>query len=442
MRNRFRSSFFLAFLMAINCALLLVSSGAGSVIAHNDKLATFPAAGSPIRIEIDSPNCAVWDYCEENPELRLGVFGPEGFVENYTIHLSIGAKKMEFDTNPANTTLGKTGESGVEVVFWAESEEGKIFAKDSFHLRNLQVEDKFLFEILGKRWESSAPGCSVVWKIFPKTDLYTSGWAQVINDPNQLYTEIDYTLLAGRLIWDGKVDASLCDNSGLLRSGVASQCGLEAAREAVLAWQNEANAVIQGASLQAGIPARLLKGLIGQESQFYSGWERKDEYGLGMISERGVDMLLYWNPSYYKEKCEQFLGKGTCAAGYLNLTKNYQAQLIGLVLKDIGSLQEYRLLAQTLYAGCHQSAQLVRNYTKKEASEVADYATMWRITMGIYHSGCGCVGDAMEAAWESYEFENTGLKNQQLKWVDIADNLDKDCLNAVDYFDKIVRYGG
>ena len=151
----------------------------------------------------------------------------------------------------------------------------------------------------------------------------------------------------------------------------------------VLLWQNENNSLISQAALNAYIPAWLLKGLIAQESQYWPQWNLKDEYGLGMLTELGVDMTFKWNYGFFLEKCSSIYSKPYCSQGYIFISDTAKKFLGGRVLNEVGTSTEYRLLAETLYASCLQSAQLVRNVTKKNHAR-------WPVTKicGVFLWGC------------------------------------------------------
>jgi hypothetical protein len=62
---------------------------------------------------------------------------------------------------------------------------------------------------------------------------------------------------------------------------------------------------------------------------------------------------------------------------------------------------------------------------------VADFETLWRITLGIYHAGCGCMGTAIKESWKE--------SSTTLTWSRISNHLTGTCAGAIDYFDKIVE---
>lgn len=196
-------------------------------------------------------------------------------------------------------------------------------------------------------------------------------------------------------------------------------------------WQNAYDAEILNAGNAEFIPPKLLKGVIAVESQFWPLWEIEGEYGLGMITEDGVDMLLKWNQSYFYEKCSDLYLHDLCKYGYFGLKDRQLTSLIGYALQDIGTEKEYQLIAGTLNAATVQTSQLILNYTSFTPNEVADFETLWRITLGIYHAGCGCMGEAIKESWDK--------SKTTLAWSDISAHLTGTCSGAKDYFDKVIQ---
>lgn len=386
-----------------------------------------------IRIEVEALNCPVWGYCDAVPQLRFTLSGADLENGGYLLYVVIEDKVYEFTEGGGVINVEETSSEGVKVTYWAESATSAYaLADSSFRMRYIPSGRQFVFQLLGEQWLDEIPGGVLVWEMFPSMEIFEYGWAQRITDEEDLYTTIDYTLLAGKLIWEGIVTPKDCPNRGLLANGAADTCGMEAAREKVIEWQNRYNAEIMDAALDSHVPARLLKGMIGQESQFYAKWQMPDEYGLGMLTEHGVDMLLQWNEAYYMKKCGLIYGADYCENGYLNLTDEQQAVLIGYVIQEIGTEKEYHILAEALYASCFQANYIVSYYSDKAPNQVTDYETMWRIAMGIYHAGFGCVADGVSAGW--------GKGDGSLEWENIQPYLIGDCSSAADYFDKVTLY--
>jgi hypothetical protein len=386
-----------------------------------------------VSIDLVVKGCPAWGYCDETPQLNFMLSGSKDGETKYTIYVLINDKLYEFPGNYAQLSVDETPEEGSKVTYWAESTTTAFaLADQSFRMRYIKSGSQHLFELLGDQWVDDIPGGALIWDLFPPMDLFESGWAQRITNPDDLNTSVDYTLLAGRLIWEGIVVPEDCPDRGLLANGATDTCGTEAAREKVIDWQNKHNQDIMEAALNARVPARLLKGVIAQESQFYAKWDLPEEYGLGMLTEHGVDMLLQWNEAYYMKKCGQVYGADYCSNGYLNITNARKAVLIGYVMQNIGTDNEYQVLAEALTASCYQAYYIVSYYTDLKPNQVADYETMWRIALGIYHAGFGCMSDGVSAGW--------GAGGGSLTWDAIAPYLAGDCSSAADYFDMVTNY--
>jgi hypothetical protein len=275
--------------------------------------------------------------------------------------------------------------------------------------------------------------CANVWNMFPEPATVQSPWLAKVYSAENMKTDLDYALLAGRLIWNGNVDASGCQNSGLLPNGSADECGITKAHALVLEWQNRFNQVIIKASDQTRVPPRLIKGLIAQESQFWPLWANKPEYGYGMMSEMGIDMLLNWNVDYFLNLCTQHYPADQCQKGYSYLTSDQRRFLRGVCLLSVGTDDEFVLLANMLKASCAQTRQLVKNVTAKEPEEVFSYEDLWRISLGVYNVGSGCMGEAITNAWSKYK--------KPMSWADFNQHIPTYCESAKSYFDKVVYYG-
>lgn len=429
-------------LVCLFCLPNIFTSGNGLIFAESQidqsrapalKDSALAAVSQPVSMSVQVLNCKAWGFCDVQPELRFSLTYLDYDGSDYVMHIQMGEKHYEFPSSPAEIEVSATGDDGVEVMYWVESATtGSIYGQDTFRMRYVQENNQSVFQLLGKQWEADIPSAALIWEIFPPVENFEDGWAKIIEDPDDLDTDVNYTLLAGRLIWDGIVIPDACGDSGLLANGAATTCGMEVAREKVIEWQNKHNQDIQEASLKALVPARLLKGVIGQESQFYAKWGLSEEYGLGMLTEHGVDMLLQWNEPYFFYKCSLVYGADYCEQGYLNITDDQRAVLISYIMKDIGTDDEYEVMAEALYASCVQTNYIVSYYTDEAPSDVADYETLWRISLGVYHAGFGCMSDAVLNAWDE--------DGDNLTWDNIATYLVGDCNSAIDYFDKVVNY--
>ena len=185
------------------------------------------------------------------------------------------------------------------------------------------------------------------------------------------------------------------------------------------------------AANQANVPPMLLKGLIGQESQFWNGWVIEGEYGYGMLTDKGADMLLRWHIETFLDLCIPAYGVNDCAWGYSELAEYPKAYLRGLALQDIGTGDEFNLIANTMAAAAGQTGQIIRNVTGEEPGDVMSYREMWLISLALYHGGAGCVGTAVEEAYDAEEI---------LTWGSISEYLIGDCQLVSSYPYMVMQY--
>jgi hypothetical protein len=270
------------------------------------------------------------------------------------------------------------------------------------------------------------------WEFFPPLINENLPWAADVTSAAELATNHDYALLAGKLILRGAVSAAQCDDGGLLYNGAASACGIEAARIQTNLIQNSFDQLILDAANTSQIPPKLLKGVIGQESQFWHSWVIKGEYGYGMMTDEGADMLLTYDTRFFLDLCTPVYGASTCAWGYSNLGEFPQAYLRGLTLSTyIGTENEFELIGRTIAAATGQTGQIIRNITGEEPGDVLSYKELWLISLAIYHGGGGCVGVAAEEAYAA---------EYPLSWANISEFLVGDCQLISTYPYLVLRY--
>jgi hypothetical protein len=234
------------------------------------------------------------------------------------------------------------------------------------------------------------------------------------------------------LIKSGYVDAKSCPWGGLTETGAANPCGEKAAADRVLEWQNKSDKQIYTAALKYNVPARVVKGIIAQESQFWHVSNSPYELGLGMVTENGVDMLLLWNPEYFLAICQPLYQEARCSKGYSYLLAEEKTMLRRILLDKVGTDEEIDLLAAILLASATQTNQLVKNTTLNSVSEGVSFEDMWKISIGNYYSGSGCLGTAMQTI-----MKNTSPEKSTINWEAITDQLSGDCLLAKDYVNKV-----
>ena len=265
-------------------------------------------------------------------------------------------------------------------------------------------------------------------------------WLKPAQAEMDLSTTYRYDLLSGKLLSTGVVDGSSCPSRGLNPDGSPNACGLNVTKEQTITWQNQYDPVILAAAQSNELPPKVLKAVIGVESQFWpaANWIQ-GEIGLGQMTEFGADLVLAWRPEYYQGICRQAFGNGGCNTDYRFIDLSTQRLLRGLVLKEIdatcptcqggvdiekGGLA-VRVLAETLNASCSQSARVVSLATGKTPSSLMSYEDYWRLVLGNYHAGAGCIYQAIRRA---------GSPNS---WNSIAANFSVGCSSGAEYIRRI-----
>jgi len=266
---------------------------------------------------------------------------------------------------------------------------------------------------------------------------------------DELVTAEAFTHLGGALIQSGLTVASSCPDGGLLSNGKASPCGMAAAGAEILAWQNLFDEAIYQTALDTRVPARLLKGMFAQESQFWPGPKLGFEYGLGHLTQSGVDTTLIWSPELYAEVCQETLDKDCHRSGsYFDyLTEEYYdrdtllAKTIEWINTDcpqcMGGVDKMKAAASvrvfgwSLLAHCRQASQVIYNATGHIPLAVTDYPTLWRLGLYTYNAGAGCLYETLAEAWSPGEI---------LSWEQFADNAVETCRIGVGYVDRVLDY--
>ena len=200
----------------------------------------------------------------------------------------------------------------------------------------------------------SAPPASLI--PYP---LAGSGLYDQPSSADELTSHQALTWLAGRLIWFGLVTPD-CDGgtSGLDPLTLAANaCGMEAARPLVDEWQNRFDADIYAAAVAEGVPARLLKRVLMQESQFWPLWGQRpaDEIGIAQVTPAAADAYLrIYGPNDYGFQSnsqqnalqEQFMASLRCDACDLSAALDKERQNIMIYAR---LLRAYRAGADDWY---------------------------------------------------------------------------------------------
>ncbi len=349
--------------------------------------------------------------------LRLPVSDEDGFTLRFWAYSSYGDSSESFD---ALVRVAQTNEGNPDQSFW-------------------------YVDVLSDQW-AGAPLASCVqdWGVLPPIGGPPE-WISTPTESEKLGTDIPYAYLAANLIRNGAVDASICADGGLLPDGEgASACGMDAAREAVIAWQNQFDELILNAAKDSGVPAHLLKNLFAVESQFWPGASLKSDVGLGQLTEHGADTTLMWNPPFFYQFCPLVMDSMECGKGYLGLDAEQQEYARLALISAVNANCEdcplgidldrakfsITVFAQTLLANCGQAGQLVKNFTGGAAGKSASYEDLWKLTLVNYNAGPGCLGDALDA---------TLIAKQGLTWENISTHLSPGCEGAVGYVEEISR---
>jgi hypothetical protein len=265
-------------------------------------------------------------------------------------------------------------------------------------------------------------------------------WLQPAQENMDLSTAYRYDLLSGNLLSTGLLDGSSCPSGGLNSDGSPNACGLEVTREKTISWQNQYDQAILAAAQTGDLPPKVLKAVIGVESQFWpaANWAR-GEIGLGQMTEFGADMVLTWRPEIYQGICRQVFGNDGCDTGYRFIDPSSQSLLRGSVLKEIDAtcpncaggvdikrgVLAVRVLGDALNASCSQTAWVVSLATGESPFSLMSYEDFWRLVLGNYHTGAGCIYQAIQRA---------GRPNS---WNSIAANLSIGCSSGAEYIRRI-----
>jgi hypothetical protein len=172
-------------------------------------------------------------------------------------------------------------------------------------------------------------------------------------------------------------------------------------------WQNQYDHYIYDAGILQRVPPRLIKGILGQESQFWPLWapERKhgDEVGLGQLTDAGADLALRYSPGLYNQFCP--FASIDCDKGY-----DFLAEPVRKMMRDL-------LRGRLMVSGTPRQAALQAAYTVPTWAQIlaatycaageivrpAGAAPGWDYAVAAYHSGLECVrGGEICAAGKEY----------------------------------------
>jgi len=397
---------------------------------------TFPSQPLPFSLQVVPVDCIPWEFCPQKPGLEIRANGQFENSKIVKIQVLVGEQTKVFNGDDISIHLPSTKERGDLLTYWATTENGTQSPPATIKYINYTSNNnqaQYYFALLGPEWSDAAPSGSLLWEIFSPMGVE---FPPVLEKPltaDYLYTTNRYSYLAGRLILRGIVDARSCSDGGVGINGYATACGEEKAATQVLQRQNHYDLQIYEAATRYNVPARILKAMIAQETQFWPDNRNPYEIGLGRITENGVEMLLAWNNRYFLNLCVAAYGNRGCSGGYFYLHKDYQAALRRAVWEKVSTNEEIDVLAAMLFASAAQVNQMVHNTMYTSPGDVASYEDMWKITVANYHSGSGCIGTGMLAVAGHRDI---------FTWNAVSNYLLGDCKQSLNYVDNVWRYAG
>jgi hypothetical protein len=405
----------------------------------------------PPTVQITVENChpvytSSTSICEFEPILVLT--GIEPLPDHRIIGIEGLYEGQPFACDPICRLRLPVTEEPFTIQFWAYSSYG-----DSSEMFDAQVrvairdtgdpDNSFWYiDVLSSQWAGvPVASCVQAWGTLPPVGG-PPAWLSTPTGSEELGTDIPYNYLAAQLIRQHAVDASACPDGGLMPDDSASNCGMEAARDAVREWQNQFDEIILNVGKDTGVPAHLLKNLFAKESQFWPGARLKSDIGLGQLTEHGADTALLWNPPFFYQFCPLVMDSGECSKGYLHLDDEQQ-KYVRLALIDAVNANcdscplqidldranfSIGVFAHTMLANCEQAGQLVENVTGGMAGNAANYEDLWKFTLVNYNAGPGCLGTALDIIAE---------EDLELTWENVALHLEPACQGAINYVNEI-----
>ncbi|HEY3475669.1 MAG TPA: hypothetical protein VGK56_13750 [Anaerolineales bacterium] len=408
----------------------------------------------PPTVQLTLENCnpvhsSFTSICDSEPVLVFTGIEP---LPNYQITSIEGLYEGQpFLCDPVcRLQIPSTDEDGYVIQFWANSSYGDTSEMFNAVVRVATAEtgdpDRLFWyaDVLSSQAvDVPLASCVQAWGTLPPVGGPPK-WLTTPPASEELGTDIPYNYLAAHLIRAGAVDVSACPDGGLLPDGGASACGMEVARGAVTSWQNQFDSIILSVARDTGVPAYLMKNMIGIESQFWPGINFPDHVGLAQFTEKGADTALLWNPPFFQQFCPLVMDSAECSKGYLHLSEEQQAYLRLALLNAVNATCEtcplgidldranfsIGVFAHALLANCEQTGQLVENVTGGLAGNAASYEDLWRFTLVNYNAGPGCLGNALDVA---------ASQDQELTWENVASHLEPGCQGAINYVESISR---
>jgi len=427
----------------------------------------FQSYPSQREVEVELPLPQVWlaladcelsapqNTCKNLPSLKF--IGEEPLANETIIRIqgSIDGEPFSCPGDVCSIPLKPTSSTGVKVEFWADSSFGDASIMYSAMVRLMPWGDfmapdgtasdtqLWYVDVLSTQWRGVQPAsCTETWQVFPDIGG-PPPWLLTPDQPEDLYTTISFYYLAGMLISSGEVDAHECPNNGMATEQTANACGIQAAYQQVVDWQNYFDQQIFDTAIETGVPAQLLKNVFSRESQFWPGiYSTYREAGFGQLTENGADTVLLWNPSFFSQFCPLVLAQDRCNLGFGNLGSEEHAMLRGALVRKVNSTCpecpvgidmsqanfSVRIFGEGMLANCEQVGRIIRNYTNQDPGQVSNFEDLWRFTLVNYNAGPGCLSDAINKAYRTHAY---------LDWDTVSSYLSEGCRGALDYVEDI-----
>lgn len=391
-----------------------------------------------ISFDVSNVNCDPGRLCDQKPEILLVAHGPDRNDSIIaSVHIRIGAYEAACNGNACQMRLPATDSAGVWFEYWAMDSNAN--QSDHFWLKFRAVPAQnsvtdYYYDVIGDAFPNASAYGSDVWYVFPALGQELPAVLEKVPVKDYLVTKHKFQLLGTKLIMNGKVDASFCENYGLNLDGTLNGCGEQVTAKMVFDMQNQYDELIFNSSKRQNVPPRIVKGLIAQESQFWPESDTPYEYGLGMLTESGADMLLRWNSSYFLNVCTKTFPHDSkkCMGGFSNLDQSDQIILRGVVISKVGTDEEIEVLAAAIRGCVNQVNQIVANATGESPSAVSTYEDMWKFAVANYYSGSGCLFNAMN---------QTSAYKLPLTWENVRRFLSGQCDLGNRYVDRVYELG-
>ncbi len=382
--------------------------------------------------------CEPADLCNQLPIVVFRNNSAENNLPKHTLRVKIDTFEGECFDIECEMELPITNNEGKWVEFWTMSADGGQGIHSRFKYRAAIVPNTsnlmYQFDLISDAYPETTPFGSDIWKVFPQLSTKNLKIYEKPFSADFLTTTFHLSILAGKIIQHGLVDTSFCSNYGLMNDGSANGCGEKASAELVFFMQNQYNRLLFQSGKENHVPPNLIKSMIAQESQFWPYSETENEYGLGMITENGIDLLLRWNMSYYQKLCKTVFQQkpDVCEIQYSEISAAEQQILRGSALQKIGTDEEIDLLGAVLRASAAQVNQIVQNITGSDCEHTVLYEDMWKLTIANYYSGSGCIHNAMLIT-AAYKYD--------LTWDHVQNFLSGTCTRAKQYVENVYLFG-